>query len=86
MAVTGDQAGARRLLKELCDGADTDRLSFHIAMAHSGLGDVDDAFRWLERGFTNRAAFMDGVKITPAFDGLHADPRWASLLRQMGLQ
>jgi tetratricopeptide (TPR) repeat protein len=87
MAVTGDQAGARRLLNELCEGAgDADRLSFHIAMAHAGLGDVDDAFRWLERGFTNRAAFMDGVKITPAFDVLHADPRWTSLLRQMGLQ
>jgi hypothetical protein len=45
-----------------------------------------EAFRWLERGFLERAAFMDGVKVTPAFDALHGDPRWGSLLRRMGLE
>ena len=54
-------------------------------MAHAGLGEVDEAFRWLEQGFAERAAFMDGVKVTPAFDPLHTDPRWVSLLRRMGL-
>jgi DNA-binding SARP family transcriptional activator/TolB-like protein len=86
MAAVGDHAAARRLLIELRAGlADPDRMAFHIAMAHAGLGEIDDAFRWLERGLANRTAFMDGVKITPAFDPLHADPRWASLLRRMGL-
>ena len=28
---------------------------------------------------------MDGVKITPAFDVLHSDPRWGVLLGRMGL-
>jgi hypothetical protein len=54
-------------------------------MAHAGLGDIDEAFRWLERGFADRAAFMDGVKVTRAFDVLHGDVRWESLLRRMGL-
>jgi hypothetical protein len=54
-------------------------------MAHAGLGEGDEAFRCLERGLADRAAFMDGVKITPAFDPLHSDPRWVSLLRRMGL-
>jgi serine/threonine-protein kinase len=87
LAVTGDHAQARRLLNHLCDGsAHADRLAFHIAMAQAGLGDVDEAFRWLERGFADRAAFMDGVRVTPAFDVLHGDPRWASLLGRMGLR
>ena len=84
LAVTGDRAEASRILEELHDAAEM--LPFHIAMAHAGLGDIDAAFSWLERGFAKRAAFMDGVKITPAFDGLHADPRWARLLRRMGLE
>ena len=87
LAVTGDRDEARRQLEALCDDASSplERLSFHMAMAHAGLGDTDDAFRWLERGLRNRAAFMDGVRITPAFDVLHGDPRWQSLLRRMGL-
>jgi hypothetical protein len=55
-------------------------------MAYAGLADVDHAFEWLERGYADKAAFMDGIKITPAFDALHGDPRWAVLLRRMGLE
>ena len=86
LAVGGDQAEAQRIVRDLCDSPEHAHvLPFHIAMAYAGLGEVEEAFRWLERGYTERAAFMDGVKITPAFDTLHADPRWASLLRRMGL-
>jgi hypothetical protein len=62
-----------------------DVLPFHLAMAYAGLGDVDAAFRWLERGYDERASFMDGVKVTPAFDVLRSDPRWERLLSRMGL-
>ena len=87
LAVTGERDEARRQLAELSSASSSypDRLAFHIAMAHAGLGDTDEAFRLLERGLEARAAFMDGLKITPAFDVLHDDPRWRSLLRRMGL-
>jgi hypothetical protein len=55
-------------------------------MAHVGLGDADAAFQWLDRGYADHAAFMDGLKATPAFDPLHADVRWAQLLNRMGLK
>ena len=54
-------------------------------MAYAGLADIDHAFQWLERGCADKAAFMDGIKITPAFDLLHSDPRWPGLLRHMEL-
>ena len=87
LAVTGDHNEARRQLAALCNDLSSppDRLAFHVAMAHAGLGEIDEAFHWLDRGLRNRAAFMDGVKITPAFDVLHGDPQWQSLLRRMGL-
>lgn len=85
-AVTGDAAAARRIVQDLVDAAGNPNVApFHIAMAYVGLGETDMAFAWLERGYDERAAFMDGVKITPAFEPLHADPRWAALLRRMGL-
>ncbi len=85
-AVTGDAAAARRIVQDLVDlQANPNVAPFHIAMAYAGLGETDPAFAWLERGYDERAAFMDGVKITPAFDSLHVDPRWGGLLRRMGL-
>jgi tetratricopeptide (TPR) repeat protein len=86
-AVTGAETEARRILAELVDGPRVaDFLPFHIAMAYAGLADIDRAFEWLERGYADKAAFMDGVKITPAFDPLHSDSRWGDLLRRMGLE
>ena len=54
-------------------------------MAYVGLGDRDAAFRWLDQAFEGHAAFMDGLKASPAFDPLHSDPRWGILLRRMRL-
>lgn len=86
LAVTGDPTAAARIVQDLLDPATNPNVApFHIAMAYSGLGETDAAFHWLERGFVDRAAFMDGVKVTPAFDRLHEDPRWARLLHRMGL-
>jgi len=87
LAVTGDEAEARRLLRELYERPMArDRLPFHLAMTHAGLGEREAALGLLEHGFAERASFMDGVKITPAFDVLHGDPRWAVLLGRMGLR
>ena len=85
--VTGQRAEAARVVRALLDpAAPRDLPPFHLAMAYAGLGDKDAAFQWLERGYMERGAFMDGVKVTPAFASLHSDPRWAQLLRRMGLE
>ena len=59
---------------------------FDLAVAYVGLGDTDAAFRLLELAFTEHAAGMDTIAITPALAPLYGDPRWARLLRRMGLQ
>ena len=50
------------------------------------LGEVDEAFRWLEQGYEQRASFMNGIKAETGFQSLHADPRWSILLGRMGLR
>ena len=85
-AVTGHRTDAQRLIETLVA---TDRSRylppFHIALAYAGLGDKDAAFRWLERGYVEHASFMDGIKVTPGFDVLRSDPRFAALLARMHL-
>jgi len=85
-AVTGARAEAERIVQRLV-GAPSNRYvpPYHIAMAYAGLGSADTAFLWLERGYAERASFMGGVKVEPAFVALHGDPRWGALLRRMGL-
>ena len=85
-AVTGARSDAETIVRSLLDpAAHREVLPFHLAMAYAGLGDVDAAFQWLERGHEERASFMDGIMVTPAFDVLRPDPRWERLLRRMRL-
>jgi TolB-like protein/Flp pilus assembly protein TadD len=86
-AVTGQRAEAEEIVEGLLDATKCAEPSpFHVAMALVGLGASDAAFHWLERGYTERASFMDGLKVTPAFASLHADPRWNALIRRMRLE
>jgi len=83
-AVTGHRADAKRLIERLVASDGSRYLPpFHIALAYAGLGDKDAAFRWLERGYTEHASFMDGINVTPGFDVLRSDPRFAALLKRM---
>ena len=85
-AVTGSHTQAQTIVEALLHPREHHNiLPFHVAMVYAGLGDNDEAFEWLDRGYAERASFMDGVKITPAFDALHDDARWAALLRKMNL-
>ncbi len=87
LAVTGRRDEAERLLSALLTAS---RLRYlppiPVAKAYAALGDADAAFRWLERGYEERAAQMRTINVTPAFDALHADRRWALLLRRIDVE
>jgi len=86
-AVVGQRAEAERIVRTLLESSARRYVPpFHIAIAYTGLGDADAAFAWLQRGYTERGSFMDGVEVTPAFVPLHGDPRWRPLLRRMRLE
>ena len=54
-----------------------------MAMAYVGLGDDSAAFEWLERGYRERAALMNALKVSPAFARVRSDARWVDLMRRM---
>jgi TolB-like protein len=86
-ARAGRRADARRVLDELIRRAETTYVPpAAFVTTHIGLGDVDGAFRWLERAYTERSNIMRGLKVNPSLDPLRGDPRFADLLRRVGLE
>src|SRR5262245_17907552 len=59
--------------------------SFNMAKVYARSGDKDRTIEWLEKAYANRSSGIISIKSDPAFDWLHADPRFQDLLRLIGL-
>jgi serine/threonine protein kinase/Tfp pilus assembly protein PilF len=55
------------------------------AYVYSELGDKEQAFKWLEKAYAQRAPGLVDMKTAPAFDKIRDDPRFADLVRRVGL-
>ncbi len=85
-ARAGRHAEARRVLEERTDAHEPgDSSPMVIAGIHSGLGDLDAAFEWLQVAYEGRAWQMVFLRQEPVFDPLRGDPRYADLLDRLGL-
>ncbi len=49
------------------------------------LGDYDQAFAWLERAYQEQSNILQVLKVDPFFDPVRGDPRFADLVRRVGL-
>jgi TolB-like protein/DNA-binding winged helix-turn-helix (wHTH) protein len=56
---------------------------YDMALPYAGLGDKDQAMKWLTKAFDERSAEMPQLKVEPFFDGLRSDPRFHDLVRRM---
>jgi tetratricopeptide (TPR) repeat protein len=56
-----------------------------IAENYALLGEKDRAFSWLEKAYREKSGFLTDIKISPRYDSLRSDPRYADLLKRMGL-
>jgi len=59
--------------------------AYEIATLYAGLGDKDHAFQWLNTAYQERDFFLFGLKTDFLLDPLHSDPRFAELVRKLGL-
>jgi DNA-binding winged helix-turn-helix (wHTH) protein/tetratricopeptide (TPR) repeat protein len=55
----------------------------HIAMIYNGLGDQDNTFIWLERGFEQRDPKMNFLKVEPKWNNLRNEPRFIKLMQRL---
>jgi len=58
----------------------------NLAKVNAGIGDVDQAFYWLDKAIDERSSGIPGLKVDPVYDSLHSDPRFAKLLQRLNLQ
>jgi hypothetical protein len=53
--------------------------------AYAGLGDKDQAFAWLGKVYEQRGARLVWLHVDPLLEPLRSDPRFADLVRRVGL-
>ena len=83
-ARSGSRAVALTKLAELM-GRDGESASFNYARIYAQLGDKARAFAALDRAWEVRDSSLLDLKVDPYLDPLRSDPRYASLVRKLGL-
>jgi len=53
--------------------------------AYLGLGENEEAFAWLEQAYKEQSNMLQFVRVHPYFDPIRSDPRFADLVRRVGL-
>ena len=86
-AITGEKGKAQAVLDELKSAA-TQRYvpPWSIAVIYLGLGDLDQAFAWLEKGCEERDPHVTFIASDPKWDGVRGDPRFITALRRIGFK
>ncbi len=86
-AISGKGAAALAILKEVQGKYQKhEALGQDVAAIYAGLGDKDQAFAWLEKDFGTSSGQLARVRWELPFESLYSDPRFADLLRRMGLK
>jgi tetratricopeptide (TPR) repeat protein len=85
-AHAGRRGDALRLLAELKRRRKTGYVpAGAFVNAYLGLGENDQAFTWLEEAYKEQSNILQFVKVHPFFDPIRGDPRFADLVRRVGL-
>jgi TolB-like protein/DNA-binding winged helix-turn-helix (wHTH) protein/Tfp pilus assembly protein PilF len=84
--LAGRKAEANQILNELLK-LNESRYVTPVALVnvYIGLGDKDQAFAWLEKAYQEKSNYVAFLKVFPILDPLRSDPRFADLVRRIGL-
>jgi len=86
LAISGKRADALKVAQEFRDLSSHAYVDFYFpAGIYAGLGDKDEAFRLLEKGYEERSAGMVYLAADSLWDSVRSDPRYTDLLRRIGL-
>jgi tetratricopeptide (TPR) repeat protein len=85
-ARAGRREESLRILERLAASYDTSTtMAFGIALVHASLGNIDEAFEWLDESADNREFGMILLDVHIWIDDLRGDPRFEELRRRIGL-
>lgn len=60
-------------------------LKLVAARFYARLGERDKAFESLEKAFADHSPLLVWIKVSPELDNLRSDPRFADLMRRVGI-
>jgi tetratricopeptide (TPR) repeat protein len=85
-AVAGKHVEALQLLEDLKTQSAHRYVSpFYLAFIYAGLGDHDQAIRWLNKSYDDRSNNTIFLNVIPQFDDLRSDPRFQNLRHRISL-
>jgi len=86
LAMAGKTDEAQKILSELRGSRKLDSLSLILsASTCSVMGEKTEAFEFLEVAYQERVSWLVFLGAYPSFRNIRTDPRYADLLRRMGL-
>ena len=81
----GRAADARKVIADLQEQSKKRYVApSNFAKIYIGLGDKDQAFVWLEKGYQQRDVWLTFLRGDPTFDSLRSDPRFRDLVLRIG--
>jgi TolB-like protein len=85
-AMSGDRQKAEVELEKFVQLSKTQFVpALHIARVYTGLGEKDQAFKWLDRAYEERDFLLIYLNVDPDFAPLRSDPGFATLVRRVGI-
>ncbi len=85
-AVAGRRDDALKIAREVENLSSHTYVDYYqLATIYAGLGEREEAFRLLEKGYQERSVGMLYLRVDPFRETVHSDPRYADLLRRIGL-
>jgi len=85
-AVSGRRADALKIANGFKTLSAQTYVDFYpLAAIYAGLGQKEEAFQWLEKAYVEHSSGMPSLATDPFWYGMRSDPRFADLLRRMGL-
>jgi serine/threonine protein kinase len=86
-ALAGEKSKAQDVLKLILKSEkSTDANLIYFPMSYAIIGMTDQAFIWLDKCYTGRNAALALFLRGSYFDNIRGDPRFATLLKKMGLE
>jgi DNA-binding winged helix-turn-helix (wHTH) protein/TolB-like protein len=86
-AVSGKTAEAKQVLSDLQQLQGQRYVSpYTVAAIHAGLGDQDQAFKWLETAIEERDIWLMNLKVDPVFAKLRSQRKFTDILARIRLR
>ena len=86
-AASGKTVEARHVLSDLQELQSQRYVSpYTVAAIYAGLGEQDQAFKWLEKAYEERDIWLMNLKVDPVFSKVRQNRRFADLLGRTGLR